>query len=207
MNHKWLNEFTTLTEVEQKFTDKAIEAEPQFYASDPDYVETHAGPITKAFISALARFLGMHDFDRAIIDTRSHMLLPGMYPCIPGWHLDNKPRFDGLPQMTVEQDHQHFLMTFGEQSPTQFLTEPFLWRDIKSTADYRAANDEIERQCLDRQSVVPGSLVTFRDVWHRGRPATAAGWRWFGRLTMLDNRTLQNKIRTQTQAYVVERWA
>src|SRR5262249_36308588 len=79
------------------FTPEQVKAEPTFFAAGIDFARRHGGPITHAVLDALPddwRAAGL------VIDSRTHLLMPGWFPCIPGWHLDDVPRTrsDGQPE-------------------------------------------------------------------------------------------------------------
>lgn len=72
------------------FTDNEVKNEPMLFSCDRDASIALGGPITKAFLDSLyPEFLNHPDF---ILDTRVHMLMPGWFPCIPGYHHDDVPR-------------------------------------------------------------------------------------------------------------------
>jgi hypothetical protein len=79
------------------FSIEMIKNEPMFFSADSDFVKEHGGPITRRFLASMpSDWIAARDL---IWDSRSHMLMPGWYPCIPGWHLDDIPRTrpDGQP--------------------------------------------------------------------------------------------------------------
>ena len=46
-----------------------------------------------------------------VIDTKVVMLMPGMYPCIGGWHADAIERKNGQPDLSTLNDNKgtHFI--------------------------------------------------------------------------------------------------
>src|SRR5580700_1237659 len=90
-----------------EFPRRVVKNEPMLFNCDFDAAWRLGGPITRYFIDAVLRAGGFGSpaeapryFDAPIIvDTRVHMLMPGWYPCIPGWHHDDVPRTraDGQP--------------------------------------------------------------------------------------------------------------
>jgi hypothetical protein len=68
-----------------------IKNEPMFFNCDLDFAWDNGGNITRSFISNLP-----YDWqDEGIVfDSRVHMLMPGWYPAIPGFHHDDVPRPD-----------------------------------------------------------------------------------------------------------------
>jgi hypothetical protein len=77
--------------------------------------ESHAmgDNITKDFIEALPDDW----FDGpVIVDSRTHMLMPGWHTCIPGWHHDDVPRTrsDGQPNYEEGQIRsEHVMLLVG----------------------------------------------------------------------------------------------
>lgn len=70
-------------------SDKNIKNEPMFFNSDFQFAYENGGEITKAFLNALPDNWKVRDL---VFDSRVHMLMPGWYPAIPGWHHDDVPR-------------------------------------------------------------------------------------------------------------------
>jgi hypothetical protein len=69
-------------------SESEIKKEPMFFNSDYQFAFDNGGEITKAFLSALPNEWK----DNVVFDSRVHMLMPGWYPAIPGWHHDDVPR-------------------------------------------------------------------------------------------------------------------
>lgn len=136
------------------------------------------------------------------------MLMPGWYPCIPGWHLDDVPRTraDGQPDhVDPAYRAEHVMSIVGDASRTRFglgqieLPEP----DLNAGATYGIWHQTVEDSSLKPFDVEPGTLVEFNDQsWHKGMPATKAGWRWFIRATRNTHRRPTNEIRRQVQVYL-----
>jgi len=72
------------------FTQDDVKNEPMFFNSDLDFASKNGGPITRAFIKHFISEQG--DRRPYVFDSRVHMLMPGWYPCIPGFHHDDVPR-------------------------------------------------------------------------------------------------------------------
>lgn len=73
-----------------------VKNEPMLFSCDLDATRELGGPITRAWLDAILTDASIGPY---IIDTRVHMLMPGFWPCIPGWHHDDVPREreDGQP--------------------------------------------------------------------------------------------------------------
>ena len=59
-----------------------------FNASPEDTVK-YGGVLTRAALGAVKLH---NDRKYVVVDTKIHMLIPGMSPAIPGWHTDGVPR-------------------------------------------------------------------------------------------------------------------
>jgi len=161
-------------------------------------------PFAKYALSLLCihEFCVPEDFDKIIIDTRTHMLKPGWYPCIPGWHLDEVQRDenDNLDwENDKRKDHFLFIIDEGTGSLTEFAEGDYYNR----ISNYTELNEVIKNEEPDTFTAEAGRIYHFtnRDA-HRGMPATGSGWRYFFRATIGTQREFRNEIRTQTQVYI-----
>lgn len=188
------------------FSEEEIKAEPMLFNCTVEAARYLGGPITRAFIE-------IGDFTpRAIIDTRSHMLMPGWYPSIPGWHHDDVPRTrsDGQPDYDAPAYRSlHTLaLVNGEVCPTQFATGSIsLPRVPLGGTIYREWHPLVEKAVQDGSLTLmeaPSNRLIFFDwqTFHQGRPAVRSGWRWFGRASERTNRRATNEIRRQVQVYL-----
>ncbi len=179
------------------------------HKADLKFSMENGGKITKSFIQSLAwHYTGWDDI---LIDSRVHMLMPGMFPCIPGWHHDDVPREreDGQPNyIDPSYKSEHCLALFGDCSRTEFATGeheievPELGKKI-----YKEWHPQVEylceSGCLKRHSSPVNRLVFFDwQTWHRGMEATKNGFRFFIRATRNSNRAPKNKIRRQANVYM-----
>lgn len=192
------------------FTETEIKNEPMLFSADYAFSIISGGPITRAFLQRVPD--NIKNDPTFILDTRVHMLMPGWYPCIPGWHLDDIPRTrpDGQP------DHQnpayraeHLMCLIGDASVTSFLSaridleEPGLNEGIT----YHLWDEEINRRLQNNPefevSAPTECLIYFNsEALHRGNPATKNGWRWFARASWSTQRKPYNEIRRQVQVYL-----
>lgn len=165
------------------------------------------------------------------VDVKVHMLMPGMYPAIPGWHTDHAPRMDngspsgkGTPNLELQEEltkegksTKFHLFCSPATSLTEFLVDPLLI-DIPSqigTKLYKYLTDQLNPICEDIDnpislaSIKKNHLLEF-DWWniHRGIAATRHEWRLLIRIADSDFvPPFVNKddfIRTQQQVYVPE---
>jgi hypothetical protein len=190
------------------YPEAIIKAEPMLFSASRDWAEAQGGPITKEFLSKLPKHC------ECLIDSRVHMLMPGWYPCIPGWHLDDVPRTrpDGQP------DHAHPAYTswnvmaiIGDASVTEFIRGDLELEDVgfHEGAVYGKWNAEINKRLAQRDCTisirrVPSeTLISFNfGAFHRGVPAIKNGWRFFIRANFNTARKAMNEIRKQTQVYL-----
>jgi hypothetical protein len=186
-----------------------IKNEPMLFNCDLEHALKLGGNITKAFLLNLS-----HQFTKSsdlVVDSRVHMLMPGWYPCIPGFHCDDVPRerSDGQPNhVNPSYRSEHCMMICGDASRTQFalgefeLEEPSIGEKI-----YKVWHPQIISKLssleLKRFEVEQNTMVYFNnDSWHQGTPATKNGWRFFIRATINTDRKPTNELRRQTQVYL-----
>ena len=187
----------------------AIREAPQFYRADVDMVYRLGGPLYRRILDAMP-IKG----DRAYvtIDSRVHMMMPGWWPCIPGWHCDDFYRFPKAPyqpdlRAIAQVDRLkciHHMMMWGT-APTEFVALPFeLPPEVHDSPKlYKTCNRLIESANPETFFVKQGEIVTFGSLdFHRGTQATQSGWRLFVRATESDIYGPINEIRTQTQVYL-----
>ena len=79
--------------------DSEIKNETMFFNSDLEFAYSQGQSITRSFIDNLPPDWLSGD---VVFDSRVHMLMPGWYPAIPGYHHDDVPR----PEIPVGQ---HFI--------------------------------------------------------------------------------------------------
>jgi hypothetical protein len=187
----------------------AIKNEPMFYRADVKYAVEHGGPITQEFINLLPS-----DWKNTnlLIDSRSHMLMPGWYPCIPGWHLDDVPRTrpDGQPDhLNPAYRAEHIMAVIGDCSLTSFLVGRVVMYDVPNGEGvvYKIWNNRINKylEYVPRaeKQIPPNRLIQFNwQSFHKGNPAKTAKWRWFVRATRYSQLPVENEIRKQVQVYL-----
>lgn len=190
------------------FSQTEIKNEPMLFACDIEHAAEFGGVITDAFMAALVA----DGWDDAVIDTRSHMLMPGWFPAIPGWHHDDVPRgTDGQPiydDTPYFSDHAMALVN-GDICPTMFAVG-----DVKlpAPAPYRGPTygqwhpmvDIAIQDGILRPESAPSNRIIYFDwqTFHQGVAANAGGWRWFGRASRNTAREPANEVRRQVQVYL-----
>lgn len=195
----------------------AIKNEPMFFNSDLDFAWDKGGAITRSFIMNLPE--GWSD---AVFDSRVHMLMPGWYPAIPGFHHDDVPRPDipvGQHFITAGQPDydnpryksEHILgLVNADVCPTHFLVGEAEFKEVPDgELIYRQWHKEalahIEAGTLKQWEAPDRTLLKFDwQTWHTGSKAVSHGWRWFGRVSRNTDRTkkISNEIRVNAQVYL-----
>lgn len=189
-----------------RFTDEQIKNEPMFFSCSVDFAYDNGGPITKTFIRNLAA-----SYRKGIFDSRTHMLMPGWYPCIPGWHHDDVPRStkDGQPNyVNPEYQSMHCLaLVNSDVAPTEFLVGqvkvpyPKEGKVVYEQWDKHINSIDKEESLIIEKA--EDKLHYFNcDTFHRGTAAVRSGWRWFGRVSIDTHRKPTNEIRKQVQVYM-----
>lgn len=197
----------------------SIKKEPMFFNCDFQYAYENGGEITKSFLDSLP-----DDWKNQplVFDSRVHMLMPGWYPAIPGWHHDDVPRKEipigqhfitgGQPDYdNPKYKAEHILgLVNAAVCPTEFALGDCLMQAVKEgDTVYKQWHEEVEHllehgilekhQCDDR------TLYYFDwQAFHTGTKAVSNGWRWFGRVSRNTDRvnTVTNEIRVNCQIYL-----
>lgn len=210
---------TPLATFAQSIPNEAIKNEPMFFNCDAEYALKHGGPITKQFLQALPSQI----LDKPLVfDSRSHMLMPGWFPAIPGFHHDDVPRPEipvgqhfvtaGQPDYDNPRYRSEHIMGLvnGDICPTEFALGQCTMPSVaKGDLIYRRWHEEVERLLgemkLASWHAPDRTLVYFDcDAFHQGTKAVSNGWRWFGRISWNTERTskVTNEIRAQAQVYL-----
>lgn len=190
-----------------KFTEAQIKAEPMLFSADMKFASYYGGPITRAFLEALPPDVRTYPM---IVDSRVHMLMPGWYPCIPGWHHDDVPRgTDGQPNYnSPEYLAKHAFAIFGDASVTSLASgRVVLPEPPKGSVTYGLWHPLVEAHVkagsLTEVPTPVNQMIHFDwQTFHKGNPATKAGWRFFIRASWNTKRKPLNEIRTQVQVYM-----
>lgn len=206
-------------QIKQEFDTATVKNEPMLFNNDLVHAWDQGGPITKAFLHALPV-----DWQHSplVIDSRVHMLMPGWYPCIPGWHHDDVPRTrsDGQPEYHEPTDRsEHIMMLVNSHlAPTEFaigqghFNVPSIGKVIYE--EWHKEVDFLVNQLglLSKVQAPDRTLICFNDrTWHQGVKAVENGWRFFIRASRYRDsmgRRIQrrnartNEIRKQVQIYM-----
>lgn len=194
----------------QQFDQLTVKNEPMLFSCDLQYANTYGGEITKKFLMALdKKFVKSSDL---IIDSRVHMLMPGWFPCIPGYHHDDVPRSlsNGQPNYyNPEYKSNHaMLLVNGDICPTEFALGEADFDDIEEGEKYykvwhRDVIEYLGYGHLKKVNAESNRIIYFDwNTWHTGTKAVANGWRFFIRASINTARKPTNEIRRQVQVYL-----
>lgn len=115
-----------------------------------------------------------------VVDARVSMLMPGQYPCIPGWHLDLVPRDTKAKQL------------FDRRSPELRM--------------YMVMSGPPFTEFKDGRKIDPWRWVPFTQYdEHRGRPSREHCWRFWCRIvprSLMEPASPHEWLRRHSQVYV-----
>lgn len=202
------------------FTQGEVKNEPMLFNCSLEAAMSLGGPITRSFILQTVRDSLNDNFARpAVIDTRVHMLMPGWFPCIPGFHHDDVPRTrsDGQPNYDTPEYRSTHVMALvnGDICPTEFavgkitlpeipIGEGLVYKKWHPIVEELIRTSELNNtHDVQRMPVPTNKLIYFDDhAIHQGVRAVNGGWRWFGRITYGSDRKPTNETRRQVQVYL-----
>lgn len=192
------------------YTDEQIKNEPMLFNCDFKHAYNLGGPITGEFLDHIADKLPTEDI---VVDSRVHMLMPGWFPCIPGFHHDDVPRSgkNGQPNYyNPEYKSKHIMaLVNADVCPTEFALGKITLPDVEDGIYYKewhklvsceVAVGNLQRVLLRGNPIVGFDWQTF----HQGTRAVKGGWRWFIRVSYNTDRVKNctNEIRRQVQVYL-----
>lgn len=207
MKHKFNSQFE-VKEFLPRFTEEQVKNEPMLFNCSVGRAFLIGGPLTRAFLESLTNSWPDDDI---VVDSRVHMLMPGFWPCIPGWHHDDVPREreDGQPNYyNPSYKSEHCMAIVGDASITDFAVGESEFEDVPLGGKYYKewhplVNKKIEDNELRLEKCPVGRLVFFDwQTWHQGAEATKFGWRWFIRASRNTDRCCTNEVRKQVQVYL-----
>lgn len=196
-----------------------IKKEPMFFNSNLNFALQNGGNITKSFIASLPQDWLI---DNVVFDSRIHMLMPGWYPAIPGWHHDDVPRPEipagqhfitaGQPDYDNPRYKAEHIMGLVNANicPTEFALgkcemSQIVGDDLIYRQWHKEVNEKLEESSLTKFKAPDRTLLYFDwQTFHQGNVAVSNGWRWFGRVSRNTDRTkkITNEIRSQVQVYL-----
>jgi hypothetical protein len=189
--------------------------ETMLFSADVGFARKNGGPMTQYALAALEKHYRISEEATkapdlyGVIDTRVHMLMPGMIPAIGGWHCDGVPRPGGdyadqpNPRMF---DHRvaHYTITTSqsETSKTAFLAEPLDVYLPPGARVWTALHKAIAEKPRKVVQADHGWVARFDlGTPHKASVTTTAGWRFFFRYSLY-NSVPRNQIRRQVQVYI-----
>lgn len=213
------NPLTLSGKIEQP-TDNEIKSTFGLWNASLDDAIRYGGDITREAIRSMNL---RHDRKNIIVDTKIHMLMPGMSPAIPGWHTDGAPRDNlknpggsGLPDTFAQEGDERFnryhILVTGVGCLTQFIRQP-IKVSIPAQPDfnvYAIMSENVRRQVHDSPWLtreVPTCQTVEFDWWdiHTGVIATKKEWRYLIRVCESDyyepRTDLREILRMQSQVY------
>lgn len=191
----------------QTRTAREIENEPMLFRASLSFAMANGGEITREFLNHFDPKID------AVVDTRSHMLMRGHYPCIPGWHHDDVPRDTHNKQPNYDNpaylSNHAMAVVDASDAPTGSLTEfvagrvSVPWPLDEGATVYAVWDAHLGAMRPSIKAVASGEIAHFSSAdFHRGVAASAAGWRFFIRLTYNTGIKPDNKIRKNANVYV-----
>lgn len=192
-------------------TEAEIATEPMLFSASIEFARAQGGLLTSRALEEAVKLVPRRAGYYQVIDTRCHMLMPGMVPAIPGWHCDTVPRPHGQ-QPDLAQAHGginvHATVTIAtpdlEGARTEFVGEKIAMGPalIDKNRVWGSVDREVNALSnLHTVQVDHGVLAAFSEtVLHRATAATHRGWRFFFRLSNMRTPP-KNQIRRQTQVY------
>lgn len=206
--------------LDNNFTQTDIKNEFGLWNAPLEVAMNLGGAITK---EALRNMDLRFDKKHITVDVKTHLLQPGMYPAIPGWHTDGVPRGGsmsparGNPDIKMQLNQKsprYHLMVLGADCPTMFLKNRGieLFTDFNNPKDlYKGVTQQVknflETSEAETFEITPGVIYEW-DWWelHTAQAARSSGWRYLIRVTesdYLEPQTDLNEIfRRQQQVFV-----
>lgn len=184
---------------------------PQLYRASLEFAKEQGGERFRKLMDQFAELFKDDGYKYTSIDTRTHMLMTGMYPCIPGWHCDDFYRPGGgqpdLVNVEKEASQVHYLICIGDCSLTEFAVE-----DLELPSPHELPTEKpmyfyydkaLEEKPFFSMNVKENTIYSFGPLaFHRGQAATKNGWRTFIRVTRSNHRDNKNEIRYQSNVYI-----
>jgi hypothetical protein len=209
---KFNNKLTVVDTIKLPITEDVIKRTPQLYRYSADKaINDFEDVIIHSFIKKCNMDIGTSfGYKYTSLDTRVHMLKPGMYPCIGGWHCDDFYRDETTGQPLLNNIDEvcpqvHYMCTIGDTALPQFFISD-LTAKIDRNNVYKSLQKRLPEKDLETWDIYQpksGEIVKIGpSAIHRGIAADKSAWRLFMRLTYSKHRFAKNEIRTQTQVYL-----
>lgn len=188
------------------FTEEEIRQTPQLFMADEKFAFEHGGGFVKQFIHSMpSRIPKGYNW---VYDTKVHMIKPGWYPGIPGWHLDFAPGWENIVDFSqVDPKEVHFCAISHEHSRTEFITSPLELNvfDVPKLNGLLSKQVEAVYPHIQTMHARAGQIYRFSQLTlHRVTRATSSGWRLFVRASITKLRKPVNEIRNiGSQVYIL----
>lgn len=138
------------------------------------------------------------------VDLKIHMLMNDQFPCLPNWHCDNVPRFDGFTDYSkCDMNNPKMLLWISGAPYTEFLKNDQEFNLPLSHADLA---ESIKNKVVETVKIKGQCWISIDQLTpHRGTISTESTWRVFTRLThnsIAPVRPVNNVIRRHCQVYL-----
>lgn len=174
--------------------------------ADADFAKRYGGDFVRSVVEGVERRNLKYPL---LVDSKVHMVKPGWYPGIPGWHVDFAPHWESVVEWKdVDPNERHFMAISSGVSCTEFLADTLslpIPRAPKANG-YIARLVEALGESVQKVSVEPNQVYEFGQLHiHRVTPAVASGWRMFVRVSATKLRPVLNEVRSQaSQVYITD---
>ena len=184
---------------------ETIEMEPMLHGASIAFALEKGGPLTTSILEQITCLAKPNK--HYVIDTKSVMLMPGMFPAIPGWHCDGVVRQHQFAQpdvLKMNSDVLHYTAIVSSHhegvSNTEFMEET-LDIPVDNQRVWGSISEWIELRPCRTRHIQDGEILEFsQSSLHRAEKAYNRGWRYFFRMSEYHMPPL-NKIRHQVQVY------
>jgi hypothetical protein len=198
-----------LTESPIEITEQLIMNQPMVYGGSWGWTRKYGGYLANLVMdrineSVMSQILhhalaGYHP----VIDTKVVQLMPGQYPCIPGWHCDGvirKARGEQPDLNTLNEHVMHYVCSFCSEdtSKTSVMLDS-INLDVDENNVWSSVNEQVKPNRVKHLRSGQVGMFT-RDRLHQGTPATKRCWRYFFRLSFY-HMPAMNQLRKQVQVY------
>ena len=210
MKVKFNSKMESFSNIPLTASDATIEDEPMIYGGSWQWTKENGGPLTQSVMSIIENDLGNEILEHSlkgyhpVIDTKSVMLMPEWYPCIPGWHCDGVIRKDRQSQPcmdTLNENVKHYICSVS--SDPGACNTGYLNESVTVEVDPDSVWTSVDNALKDRKALETDSGVVYkftRPTLHKGMKATRRCWRYFFRLSFY-HMPAANRLRNQVQVY------
>jgi len=185
-------------------SEETVRATPQLFWASEDFARQHGGAVVRDLLDVLPPPRTGYWY---IVDSKVHMLKPGWYPGIPGWHLDFAPGWEThINWNMIDPYERHWCLVSHDVSLTEYLSDPIRLNvpDVRQLNGYLSRQVAALGETVRMERVRPMVVYEFGQMdLHRVKPALGAGWRLFVRVSQTKLRKPLNEIRTQQQVYIL----